>query len=88
MDSGNETEALDLLSQTNLIENNFVKLKVFLEDLDITTLEDTPKMTGIAFLSELGGAMNLYIGINLILVVEFLELSCHLAGRLCSWGKC
>ncbi len=72
--SGNKTTAKQLLRQTNLIEENFVKISVYATTENLVILEDKPKMTITDLFASVGGTLNLYSGISFILVIEIIDL--------------
>ncbi len=71
---GNKTKATSLLQQQNLIENNFVKFTFNPAAFHIIKLSDIPKTQLVDLFSSLGGTLNLYSGITLLVVVEIIEL--------------
>lgn len=80
-------EASEMLDSMNLIERSFVKINMYLEDMTITHIKESPKVSLASVLSQVGGVLNLYIGISLVLVVEVLELFYHLLIALFSCGQ-
>ena len=71
---GNLTEAYKLLQETTLIEDNFIKLSVYLSSLDLVTVSDHVEVSSYDLLAKIGGTLNLYSGISFILIVEFIDL--------------
>ena len=76
MDPANAT-ATDLLEAERLIKRNFLTVNVLTQE---TMLEykDDPKLTETAFVSQLGGALNLWAGITVVVIVEVIEFLCEL----------
>ncbi len=71
--NGNLTEAKTLLQQTSLIEDNFAKVSVFFTTTNIVVIEDKPSTSLTDLFARLGGTLNLYSGISLIIVVELVD---------------
>ena len=73
-EQGNLTEAYKLLQETTLIEDNFIKLSVYLSSLDVVTVSDHVEVSSYDLLAKIGGTLNLYSGISFIPIVEFIDL--------------
>lgn len=67
-------EAKQQLQNLGLIENNFAKVTVILKNSHFLSYEMRPSYTMEVLLSNLGGTLNLYAGITVILMFEILEL--------------
>ena len=61
-----------------LISRNFLRIKVTYPQKYVH-IEDMPKLTFLAFLSQLGGALNLWSGISFIVIVEIAEFLLRVA---------
>ncbi|KAL3869757.1 hypothetical protein ACJMK2_042398 [Sinanodonta woodiana] len=61
---------------------NFLKLNVYFEDLNYEIIEETPKIETFQFMSDVGGAIGLWIGMSALALCEIL----HLILDLCSLG--
>ena len=72
--NGNMTEAKRLLKQTDLIEDNFAKISVYLTTTNIVVIEDKPSTTLTDLFGGLGGTLNLYSGISFIILIELIDL--------------
>ena len=59
--------------QKLLVENNFAKLNIFLSENTQLNIADQRKVTFFSFLAQLGGALNLWNGITVVIVIEALE---------------
>lgn len=66
--------AKKLLRETDLIEDNFAKVSVYLSTTNIVVYRDKPSTTLTDLLASLGGTLNLYSGISLIIIVEIIDL--------------
>ncbi len=64
---------IDKLNQQYLIENNFAKVNVILGSDMHVTYEDNVKVSRESFLAQLGGVLNLWSGITLVVIIEVLE---------------
>ena len=56
------------------IRKHFLVAHVYLETGEVLDIRDKPQLTATAFLSQLGGALNLWAGITVVIVVELIEL--------------
>ncbi len=74
LSNGNITEAKRLLKQTDLIEDNFAKISVYLTTANIVVIEDKPSTTLTDLFGGLGGTLNLYSGISFIILIELIDL--------------
>ena len=73
-DNGDHTEANQLLSSVNLIEDNFARVDVLINNDIVVSTVESPRITIYGLISEIGGLLNLYSGITLIVTLEMLEL--------------
>ena len=76
--TGNIAQARGIMDKTTLIEDNFVKITSSLRSMDASVMEDKPLWTLTTLMSQIGGVLNLYSGISLIVVVECMELMYNL----------
>ncbi|KAJ7375233.1 ligand-gated sodium channel [Desmophyllum pertusum] len=66
---------------------NVLKLQVFFEDFDVDVITEQRSYELVAFVSDIGGQLGLWIGFSVLTVAEFLELVmllCHLAVKKCT----
>ena len=70
----NMSKAKEDLGKIHLIEDNFVHLKIHYRNTLVTTIKTSAKQDMASLLSSIGGALNFYCGITVILLVELLEL--------------
>ena len=61
-------------SQTDLIQENFLRLSVYHGDYRFNILNESAALSQSGFLSQLGGALNLWSGITSIVIIELLDL--------------
>ncbi len=63
----------EIQRQKFLIENNFAKVNIILGDAMHVKITDHQKVSGFSFMAQLGGALNLWNGITVVVVIEVLE---------------
>ena len=59
---------------SELVGENFLQMSISLEDFKYVAMLDTPKLSLITLISQLGGTLNLWSGITAIFLVEVGEL--------------
>ena len=64
----------DMLVINDLVQSNFLRVDISLEDLDYPEYVDKPKTTVATFLSNIGGTLNFFTGISVGILVEFVDL--------------
>ena len=75
-------QEMDLLGQTDenneqiqqLVQNNLMQVSIYYGTLDVDDVAEVPEYTFLTFLSSLGGAVSLYLGISFIQVFEIVQL--------------
>ncbi len=87
IESGNKTEASVLLQNVNLIENNFAKFNFIPSAFHIVKFEDIPKTKLVDVISNLGGTLNLYSGITLLVIIEIIELTWKIFTGTVNYGN-
>ncbi|KAJ4451592.1 hypothetical protein ANN_03061 [Periplaneta americana] len=55
------------------IQNNLVKIDVYFEKLRVKSIEQSPTYKVQTFIGSLGGALSLYLGITLLMLIEVVE---------------
>ena len=70
------TTATDLLEAETLIKHNFLTVNIVSHE-NMLEYKDDPKITLEVFVSQLGGALNLWAGITVAVVVEIVEFFCE-----------
>ena len=72
MELSGETDAdFDLMKQK--VQDNLMQVNIYYGSLDVDTVHEEPEFTFLTFLSGLGGALSLYLGISFIQVFEVVE---------------
>ena len=69
--SGETDEDFEQIQQ--LVQNNLMQVSIYYGSLDVDHVAETPEYTFLTFLSSLGGAVSLYLGISFIQVFEVVE---------------
>ena len=65
---------------------DYLRLKVYFESLTVSTIKEEPVYEGSSkILSEIGGAVSLYLGASAVVVLEVFEIGIRLAAKF--WGK-
>ena len=77
---------LDLLMAERLVKRNFLSAYILIEQ-DVKEYRDTPKMTTASILAQLAATQNLWAGITVIIVVEFIELLYEALQKKCKSSK-
>ena len=72
--SGDFNDPLDI----DAIKQNFLQLNIFFGDQMYTEVLDQPSISVSVLLATIGGALNLWIGITIMTLVEFVELMYNL----------
>lgn len=79
----NYTEGMTWLANDHWIEDNFLQLVLADTQTSVLLIEDVPKMTLMNFIALLGGILNLYSGLTIVVLVELLEALIHLMVPCC-----
>ncbi len=61
------------VKMAKLVENNFAKVGITLGNFVITNFEDVEAVTFSSFLASLGGALNLWSGLTVLIIIECLD---------------
>lgn len=73
-DSEVGVETLEQLSKLNLIKGNFVKISIKMRQKNTEVVKYIPAITWDTMASNLGGSLNLWLGISVMTAVEIVEL--------------
>ena len=57
----------------NKVSKHFLVVHTYLETITALDISDKPQITGISFMSQLGGAINLWAGITVVVLIELIE---------------
>ena len=69
-----QQQAIEMLHQTSLIEDNFAQVDLYLGSTKLVQMTDHAKYSTTDLFSNLGGTLNLYSGITFVIVIELFEL--------------
>ena len=78
---------LDKLNNLHAIRKNFLKFTILTNQEKFTVIEDKPKLTITELFSQIGGILNLYSGITMLILVELLELLFNLCSTTVNAGE-
>ena len=67
-----------------MLTSNFFGVHVYLDQYVMMEYKTVPQLSLTAFVSQLGGALNLWAGITVIVIIELLDLLCR---ALVDWRK-
>jgi len=70
----NGTDTLARIRDLKLIENNFLQVTIKMNDRSVTTVTDILVMSWDTMASNLGGSLNLWLGISVLTAAEIIEL--------------
>ena len=73
-DNVKSENVLNRLLLRQLVEDNFVKIDFVINNRDYHEFTEVPKYSPFSFLGTLGGALNLWTGITVVVVMEMIEL--------------
>ncbi len=59
--------------RARLVDNNFAKISISLGSFTVTEFEDFEKITFSSFLAQLGGVLNLWSGITVVILLECID---------------
>ena len=72
-----------MLTNDHWIEENFLQILITDKQKTILVLEDVQKMSAMSFVALLGGTLNLYSGLTIVVLVEILEAIIRLVVPCC-----
>ena len=79
---------LDQLKAERLVRQHFLKLQLYMDRNTMMEYTDQPQLSFIGYLSQLGGALNLWAGITVVVVIEMVEVLFELVGgKLGLWRE-
>ena len=70
----NRSRTLKRIRDMKLIDDNFLQVTVVMNDRSVTTITDILAMSWDTMASNLGGALNLWLGISVLTAAEIVEL--------------
>ncbi|KAA0185766.1 FMRFamide-activated amiloride-sensitive sodium channel [Fasciolopsis buskii] len=75
---GGEAEAKNILTSSNVLEQNLLAIMLIRPNLNLHNVEEKEVLSLTSLLSQSGGLFSIWIGINMMSVIEVLELLVHL----------
>lgn len=72
-------ETLEELKKVNLIERNFIQVSVKMQEKSVQIVNDIAAISWDTMASNIGGSLNLWLGISVLTVAELIELIYSLA---------
>ena len=69
------------LKAERLVKQHFVDVHMYVDQTTMMEYKDQPQLSFIAFVSQLGGALNLWAGITVVVVIEIAEVLFELVVR-------
>ena len=80
----NRSEAFKQLRETDLLTRNFVQLNAYFSDPEVRYFKQASVYPLEQFMSQVGGTMNLWIGITFVTIIEIVDLLLRIFSR---WSK-
>ena len=71
----------------HFVQQNFISVTIYFGSFDVQTIEEIPIYSFWGFLSTLGGALSLFLGLTFIQMFEVLEFLVKLLVSLLNKGK-
>lgn len=71
-------KTLDRIDSVGLIRNNFLQLTVQMKGQSVRYNDDIPAITWDTLFSNIGGVLNLWLGITILVIAEIVELMFHI----------
>ena len=71
--NGRVSQAQQMLSQTTLLQDNFAKFEITL-DSGVQTIKEIKVLSIAGLFAQVGGVLNLYSGISMLVFVEVVDL--------------
>ena len=66
----------------NMVKSNFISTTIYFGSFDVTTIEEVPQYTFWGFMSTLGGALSLFLGLTFMQLLEVVQLIAKLLFQL------
>ncbi|KAK2160274.1 hypothetical protein LSH36_137g07058 [Paralvinella palmiformis] len=66
-------------------KENLIKLEVYYEEFNFETIDEVPSYKPGRYLSDIGGALGLWVGFSILSIAEFVELSMDLTVYFGGW---
>ena len=76
-------EEMDNLTNFNIITDNFLRVNIYLSDMEVEIQEQRPSYPLSNLFSAIGGTLGLWIGLSLLTVIELVQLLARLGCLAC-----
>ncbi|XP_052254566.1 degenerin mec-10-like [Dreissena polymorpha] len=76
------------LADQRALSNNFLRLNIYFEDLNFEMIKEYPEIEWQQFLSDVGGAIGLWIGLSMLSLCEVAQLLVELCNFAVSKAAC
>ena len=74
--------AFTQVERSSLIRNNFLQVNVIWRSDEITRMSEVPSIELEGLIGNLGGVLNLWVGISFVTAIEIFEMFINLCSRL------
>ena len=74
---------MDNLTSYDFVTDNFVRVNVYLSDMEVEVQEQQPSYRLSNLFSDIGGTLGLWVGLSLLTVVEFIQLVVKFGFLIC-----
>ena len=74
----------EILHSREVVSRNFLRVDIYLGSAKVDVFEDVPTLTLVTLISNLGGTLNLFAGITIVIIVEILDLLLTMLSCDCS----
>ena len=76
-------DVIDNLTSYDFITDNFVRVNVYLSDMEVEVQEQQPSYRLSNLFSDIGGTLGLWVGLSLLTVVELIQLVVKFGFLIC-----
>ena len=74
---------MDNLTSYDFVTDNFVRVNVYLSDMEVEVQEQQPSYRLSNLFSDIGGTLGLWVGLSLLTVVELVQLVVKFGFLIC-----
>ncbi|CAH8855135.1 unnamed protein product [Trichobilharzia szidati] len=84
---GGEKEAQEFLSKSNVLERNLLAIMLIRPNFNVHRVDEKEVLSLTSLLSQSGGLLSIWIGLNMMSVIEVVELIIHLFRKCRHFSK-
>ncbi|VDQ01082.1 unnamed protein product [Trichobilharzia regenti] len=84
---GGEKEAQEFLSKSNVLERNLLAIMLIRPNFNVHRVDEKEVLSLTSLLSQSGGLLSIWIGLNMMSVIEVVELIIHLFRKCRQFSK-